>query len=1417
MMTKICVLLVLMIAALVLMLSTASAAERKVTFTFDKPSYKLGDEITVNYKFVEGGPNWSTVYYYYTRVNGSWKMSDVFMGLEKEGTIKYTPTEGDMTYVVIDFGTPMGSTVSETYKSQEIPLESKVVVDFKLDKGTYELGKEIVVPYTVKWGEGTYTKIEYEIIIHYGKYYKRIVGELDTKNGNGTIKFTPKIGTDFRVEAYKYDNDGKRFYTATSTIYTLTGTPEFAPYTITADFRTDYKRETVFELGTEIEASVSVKGEDKYERIEYSVYVLKDDKRIELKSEKPGYSTFTTKFTPSEGDKAFIECRMYMYDGSCQKVESQTIDLIPPISVVTTFDGDKFYANGEITAHFTISGGSGTYTSIKYSAINTNDFGYNFGGVYGSIDTSARNGVIKFTPSYAIYAVIIYTITDAKGLEKTIYSDKIEVNENPITTKFYGDLYLHNEKKITYQISEEMGAISKGTYTCYTIDENGNSTEASSGNLDVTERAGTILYTPHTGEKEYVQYIIWDSNGRSIKISSQTCTLKPKPFAVKTTYNKVRYIYGEEVTATYEISGGTEIYTSGTYKCYVMDKTGALTEIASGNLDISKKTGTIKFTPENGQKFYITYTVNDSEGSKIDTKSETVSLIIKPVEIKTTFDKSSYAVGTEITANWQIEEGSGPFTRIEYTCVYVDDYSYTRVSCGEMDTSKRNGTIRFTPTRGEYAAIYYTVYNSDYDTFYNVNGSDVELTGGSASSHDYEEFYVYSEADVNAYNLGSEISYKYGFLYEDKMPYVKGEYECYIVNEDYSFSKTTWSGSIDLTKANGVIKFKPSTGRKAFVRFTMYRADGSTKTFDSETVDLIGTSEYPNNPITPINPTNPTNPTNPSNTTKPTNTPKPANPSNTTKPTDTSKPANPSNTTNPTNTAKPTNPSNTTKPTETSKPANPSNTTKPTNTSKPTNPSNTTKPTNTPKPANPSNTTNPTNTPKPANPSNTTKPTNTAKPANPSNTAKPSTPAEPKDKVEAYVFRCYKVILGRLPDAGGLKTWYNELTSGRKTASEIIDRFVNSPEYLNKHYNNGESVDILYQAMLGRNADAGGKANWVKKLENGQTLAHVINGFCFSKEFRSLCDSYGIKAGFVNIPITDTTAEGKIKAFVQRCYRIILDREADPSGMQTWYEQLSSGKKAAAEIIDRFVNSPEFSGKNYSHSDSVEILYKAMLGRGSDAAGKANWVGKLDAGQPFAVVINGFCVSKEFTGICASYGIKPGSVNVHLSGMAEEEALSMLAYKAKTPITKKSETNPTRVEIINPSDTIDMNIGTAVQAVYINEEKAKEFISRCYRCILGREASAAELENWIGQMTNGTKTPDQIARGFLFSNEFKGRNVGNEDLVKILYKVYMNREADPEGLKTWTEKLNGGMSLQALLDTFAKTNEFKAIVKKMGE
>ncbi len=433
----------------------------------------------------------------------------------------------------------------------------------------------------------------------------------------------------------------------------------------------------------------------------------------------------------------------------------------------------------------------------------------------------------------------------------------------------------------------------------------------------------------------------------------------------------------------------------------------------------------------------------------------------------------------------------------------------------------------------------------------------------------------------------------------------------------------------------------------------------------------------------------------------------------------------------------------------------------------------------------------------------------------------PEQPQPSDEKIQAYVARCYKIILGRDADEGGMQTWVNELNSGRKAAAEIIDSFVKSAEFQNKKHSSADAVEILYKAMLDRPSDPAGKSSWVSQLEGGKPLQAVINGFCGSAEFGNLCKTYGINPGTVTVPDAQPEApaasDEKIRAFVSRCYKIILGRDADEGGMNTWSAELASGRKAAAEIIEQFVASAEFQNKKHSNPDAVEILYKAMLGRGSDAAGKASWVSQLENGQPLTAVINGFCASAEFKGICNSYGITPGTVKVQALSTQADETLSGRNAAQETPVMKKTENNNvTKVEIVNAGGAENENLGTAVQAVYVNEEKAKEFISRCYRSILGREASQAELDSWIGQMLNGSKTPDQIARGFLFSGEFESRNIGGEELVRILYRVYLNREADAEGFATWTQKLNEGTSLQELLNTFSRTSEFKAVVKGMA-
>ena len=326
--------------------------------------------------------------------------------------------------------------------------------------------------------------------------------------------------------------------------------------------------------------------------------------------------------------------------------------------------------------------------------------------------------------------------------------------------------------------------------------------------------------------------------------------------------------------------------------------------------------------------------------------------------------------------------------------------------------------------------------------------------------------------------------------------------------------------------------------------------------------------------------------------------------------------------------------------------------------------------------------------------------------------------------------------------------------------------------------------------MLGRGSDEGGKNYWLSVLNGGNPFAAVINGFCTSKEFNNLCASYGIQPGSVETgplkPPKPVKNMAKIRAFVTRCYRVILSRDPEAEGLEYWAKALASGEKEAAEIIDGFVNSREYTNKRLGYADSVEVLYNAMLGRGSDADGKAYWIRQLEAGKPFAAIINGFCTSNEFKDLCNQYGITPGSVKV--------------PDKVKGTFTAATS-----------------QTGTAREIKQMNEAKLKDFVRRAYVAALGREPGDTEAEHWVWQLRELRIAPAEAARGILTSEEFRSRGIGGEQLIRILYRIYMNRDADEAGLAFWLAKLEAGASPEELMDAFGTSAEFKNILRTFWE
>jgi len=102
-----------------------------------------------------------------------------------------------------------------------------------------------------------------------------------------------------------------------------------------------------------------------------------------------------------------------------------------------------------------------------------------------------------------------------------------------------------------------------------------------------------------------------------------------------------------------------------------------------------------------------------------------------------------------------------------------------------------------------------------------------------------------------------------------------------------------------------------------------------------------------------------------------------------------------------------------------------------------------------------------------------------------------------------FVTSLYRTILDREPDAGGLQNWVEWLRKGQ-SREWVITQFFSSREYQSRRKNDREFVRDLYQAVLGREPDAGGWNNWVNSLQRGMSRQDCLNRFFQSAEYNNI-------------------------------------------------------------------------------------------------------------------------------------------------------------------------------------------------------------------------------------------------------------------------------------------------------------------------
>lgn len=244
-----------------------------------------------------------------------------------------------------------------------------------------------------------------------------------------------------------------------------------------------------------------------------------------------------------------------------------------------------------------------------------------------------------------------------------------------------------------------------------------------------------------------------------------------------------------------------------------------------------------------------------------------------------------------------------------------------------------------------------------------------------------------------------------------------------------------------------------------------------------------------------------------------------------------------------------------------------------------------------------------------------------------------------EDQIRAFVSRMYTVALGRDAEKAGLDDWSEQLINHTNDGAGLARGFICSAEFTNKKLDNDAYINTLYKTFFDREPDADGKTNWLTLLNRGTSRNEVLAGFVNSLEFANLCDKYGIARGTMESNGSSIYNAG-VRNYVLRMYTKCLKREGETLGVEDWSHRINTKTMSPEAVAKSFFSSQEFLNKNLNNEDYVETLYETFMDRASDAAGKADWVGKLNAGVSRQSVLEGFSRSPEFAKIMQGFGLK---------------------------------------------------------------------------------------------------------------------------------------------------------------------------------
>lgn len=218
------------------------------------------------------------------------------------------------------------------------------------------------------------------------------------------------------------------------------------------------------------------------------------------------------------------------------------------------------------------------------------------------------------------------------------------------------------------------------------------------------------------------------------------------------------------------------------------------------------------------------------------------------------------------------------------------------------------------------------------------------------------------------------------------------------------------------------------------------------------------------------------------------------------------------------------------------------------------------------------------------------------------------------------VYALYDGLLHRLADEGGRVGFTSQLAAGTSLA-DVTAGILSSPEYASHHgpvasQTDATFVDGLYTVVLGRHADAEGLAGWTQQLSSGASRGAVAAQIVLSAEHLARLHD-------VFVP-DDATSEAV------RLYYTVLDRAPDAAGLAADAAALRAGR-SLEQVAGEFLGSAEYGAQfaTLSNAAYVDLLYQNGLGRHPAAVELTVWENSLSHGTSRAAVAAAVAASPE--------------------------------------------------------------------------------------------------------------------------------------------------------------------------------------------